>query len=96
MSTSLATRSRPDGWPARHQRWSGLVFLHWRLEPAAVRPLVPADLQLDLFDGAAWVGATHLLAISVPCRSMAGSASRVLSASLAPNSPGNYCLQFVH
>jgi uncharacterized protein len=31
------------------------VFLHWGLAPNAVRPLLPATLDLDLFEGAAWV-----------------------------------------
>jgi uncharacterized protein YqjF (DUF2071 family) len=38
-----------------HQRWSRLVFLHWRLAPEVIRSFVPATLQLDLFEGAAWV-----------------------------------------
>jgi len=31
------------------------VFLHWRLAPDVVRTFVPAALNLDLFEGAAWV-----------------------------------------
>jgi uncharacterized protein YqjF (DUF2071 family) len=38
------------------QNWRELLFLHWRLPPEAVRPLVPSELELDLFDGAAYVG----------------------------------------
>jgi uncharacterized protein YqjF (DUF2071 family) len=37
-------------------RWHDLLFLHWPVPPAAVRPLVPSDLALDLHDGHAWVG----------------------------------------
>ena len=40
------------------QRWHDLVFLHWRLPPAVLRPLVPADLELDTYDGSAWLGVT--------------------------------------
>lgn len=36
--------------------WLDLLFAHWRVDPSAVRPLVPAGLDLDLRDGAAWVG----------------------------------------
>jgi uncharacterized protein YqjF (DUF2071 family) len=36
--------------------WRSLLFLHWPLPPEAVRPLVPSELALDTFDGAAWVG----------------------------------------
>jgi uncharacterized protein len=31
------------------------VFLHWRLAPDVIRAFVPATLDLDLFEGAAWV-----------------------------------------
>lgn len=37
------------------QSWVDVSFLHWRYEPAVVRPLVPRGLELDLFDGAAWI-----------------------------------------
>jgi uncharacterized protein YqjF (DUF2071 family) len=38
------------------QSWHDVTFLHWRYDPAVVRPLVPRALDLDLYDGAAWVG----------------------------------------
>jgi len=40
---------------AGFQRWRELLFLHWAMPPGALRPLVPAALELDLFEGAAWV-----------------------------------------
>jgi uncharacterized protein YqjF (DUF2071 family) len=36
--------------------WRQLTFLHWRVDAAALRPLVPAPLEIDAFDGSAWVG----------------------------------------
>jgi uncharacterized protein YqjF (DUF2071 family) len=42
--------------PAMRQAWRDLTFLHWRFPPEAVRPLVPPQLELDLWEGAAWVG----------------------------------------
>jgi uncharacterized protein len=63
-----ATASRPEAQPitpwapqevqrvAMTQTWRRLTFLHWRYEPAEVRRLLPAGLELDTFDGAAWVG----------------------------------------
>ena len=42
--------------PSMVQRWEDLSFIHWAFEPAEVRQLVPADLEIDTFDGAAWVG----------------------------------------
>jgi uncharacterized protein YqjF (DUF2071 family) len=38
------------------QRWSHLVFLHWRLRPEEVAPLLPPGLRPDVFDGSSWVG----------------------------------------
>lgn len=35
--------------------WADLLFLHWPVEPAAIRKLVPAPLDIDLFDNQAWV-----------------------------------------
>jgi Uncharacterized conserved protein len=38
------------------QRWSDLVFLHWRVEPDRVAPLLPRGVRPDEFDGSTWVG----------------------------------------
>jgi uncharacterized protein YqjF (DUF2071 family) len=38
------------------QIWHDLLFAHWPLAPARIRPLVPAQLTLDLFDGQCWIG----------------------------------------
>jgi uncharacterized protein YqjF (DUF2071 family) len=51
---------RPWPLPARpwvmYQRWHDLLFAHWALPPDQVRPLVPRELELDTFDGKAWIG----------------------------------------
>ncbi len=39
-----------------HQTWRDLLFLHWEVPPAALRPLVPPALELDLYEGRAYVG----------------------------------------
>jgi uncharacterized protein YqjF (DUF2071 family) len=33
-----------------------LAFLHWRVDASALRPLVPEGLELEEFDGSAWLG----------------------------------------
>jgi hypothetical protein len=38
------------------QTWRGLTFLHWPYEPSQFRRLLPSGLELDTWDGAAWVG----------------------------------------
>jgi uncharacterized protein YqjF (DUF2071 family) len=40
------------------QRWECLTFLHWRYDPEELRPLLPAGLELDLFDRSGWIGIT--------------------------------------
>ena len=42
--------------PVLRQSWLELTFLHWHFDPAAVRPLVPSELELDLWEGRAYVG----------------------------------------
>jgi uncharacterized protein YqjF (DUF2071 family) len=46
----------PDAPWVMHQAWCDFLFLHWRVDPAALRALVPEPLQLDLRDGEAWLG----------------------------------------
>lgn len=46
----------PDETWTSAQTWVDLAFLHWRVEADALRPLVPPDLELQTFDGAAYLG----------------------------------------
>ncbi len=39
-----------------HQRWEDVTFLHWRVDPATVAPLLPPATTPDVFDGSTWVG----------------------------------------
>jgi uncharacterized protein YqjF (DUF2071 family) len=45
-----------DGRAIIEQRWSTALFLHWRIEPAAIADRLPPGTYPDLFDGSAWVG----------------------------------------
>lgn len=38
------------------QRWEDVTFLHWRVSPRLVAPLLPPSLRVDTLEGAAWVG----------------------------------------
>jgi len=38
------------------QTWHDLLFAHWPIRQDVLRPLVPAEVELDVFDGACWVG----------------------------------------
>jgi uncharacterized protein YqjF (DUF2071 family) len=37
-------------------RWHALAFLHWPLPADALRPHLPPPLELEAFDGSAWLG----------------------------------------
>lgn len=39
-----------------HQTWGKLLFMHWRIEEKLLRPLIPEGLEIDTFDGTAWIG----------------------------------------
>jgi hypothetical protein len=41
--------------PIMRQRWERLTFLHWPFEPADVQRLLPMGLDVETYDGAAWV-----------------------------------------
>lgn len=45
----------PGGPWVLYQSWRNLLFAHWRVVPAELRPLVPPELEIDLHDGDAWV-----------------------------------------
>src|SRR5687767_621891 len=50
---TLSTDGRP--WIMR-MRWRDLLFAHWAIEVEAVRRLVPSGLEIDTFDGRAYLG----------------------------------------
>lgn len=58
MTLEPISRTAPalPGRPIASQHWSDLTFLHWRVEPDRVAPLLPAGVRPDIFDGTTWVG----------------------------------------
>jgi uncharacterized protein YqjF (DUF2071 family) len=58
MADRLAMRERPPGPPVMYQSWGTLLFLHWQIPVAALRPMIPAHLSIDTFDGSAWISVT--------------------------------------
>jgi len=36
-------------------RWHDLLFMHWPVAPAVLRPFIPPAIELQTFDGAAWL-----------------------------------------
>ena len=60
LSHRLAARTRPEGWPLMYQSWGNLLFMHWRVPFEELRPHIPEPLEIDTFDGSAWVAITPL------------------------------------
>jgi len=38
------------------QTWGKLLFMHWPIDAALLRPLIPPQLEIDTFEGSAWIG----------------------------------------
>jgi len=47
---------RPEGRPRGYQQWRSLLFMHWPVSQAALREIVPSELELDLYEGEAYLG----------------------------------------
>ena len=45
--------TRPWSW---RQSWRDLLFAHWPIDAARLRPLVPESLEIQEFDGTSWIG----------------------------------------
>jgi uncharacterized protein len=61
MSSLLdSTAHRP--WPLPSgpwimaQSWHDLLFAHWEIDAAELRPYIPANLRIDTYEGKAWLG----------------------------------------
>jgi uncharacterized protein len=61
-ATEGSTAHRPWPMPTRpwvmFQSWRSLLFAHWPVPVEALRSLVPRQLEIETFDGSAWVGLT--------------------------------------
>jgi uncharacterized protein YqjF (DUF2071 family) len=45
----------PAGPWVMAQSWHDLLFAHWPVDAAVLRPLLPPQLQIDTFEGQAWI-----------------------------------------
>lgn len=72
----------PPGRWRMAQRWSDLLFAHWPIPVDEMAPLLPAGLEVDTFDGYAWVGVVpfwmdqvRTRAVGESCITVPGTAS---------------------
>jgi uncharacterized protein YqjF (DUF2071 family) len=69
-----ATAHRP--WPlsagpwVAYQSWQRLLFAHWPVPAAALRPLVPAPLEVEEAEGSGWVGVVPFLIAEARARGL--------------------------
>ena len=60
----------PKGSWVMRQTWDRLLFAHWPVPFDALRSLVPAALELDRYDGEAWLGVVPFLMSGVRPRAL--------------------------
>lgn len=53
---SHTSAGKSDPRTAGYQRWSKLTFLHWKVDASTLQCLLPDCLQVQQFDGSAWLG----------------------------------------
>ncbi|MEO1064170.1 MAG: DUF2071 domain-containing protein [Actinomycetota bacterium] len=68
MEPITATTPRPVRRPVMLQRWDSLAYVHWPVDADEVAALLPDGLEVDTFDGSAWVGLVpfHMQGIRPP------------------------------
>jgi len=53
------TKHRPFSYPDQpwkfYQEWNNAIFLHWKVNPELIIPLIPKGLGLDTINGKTWV-----------------------------------------
>lgn len=57
--------SRSVGLHIMHQTRGQRLFLHWPVEAPALRGFLPSEVELDTFDGQAWIGIVPISLTSV-------------------------------
>jgi len=74
MSKAFLNETAHRPWPMPSSpwimgmQWRDLLFAHWPLPVAALRDLIPRDLEIDTFEGEAWVGVVPLTMANVHAR----------------------------
>jgi uncharacterized protein YqjF (DUF2071 family) len=56
IRTSHKPRPLPPGRWLMRQRWNDLLFAHWPVPASSLVPLLPEGLEVDCFQGSAWLG----------------------------------------
>jgi uncharacterized protein len=70
----------PTGRWRMAQRWNDLLFAHWPIAVSAMERLLPGGLEVDAFDGYAWVGVVPFWMDQVRTRAVGESCITIPSA----------------
>jgi uncharacterized protein YqjF (DUF2071 family) len=62
----------PDRPWASYQSWDQVTLCHWPIDPAVLRPKVPAELEIDTFDGQAFLGLIPMFMGEIRLRDVGG------------------------
>lgn len=54
------------------QRWHDLLFAHWRIDPDDIQALLPPSLEVETFDGSAWLAVVPFAMTAVRARRLPG------------------------
>ena len=89
LRTSHRPRPLPSGRWAMTQRWNDLLFAHWPIPVAQMAALLPDWLEVDTFQGSAWLGIVpfwldRIKIRGVPSDSWSAQLPRPESAHLCP------------
>jgi len=62
----------PNRTWASYQSWDNLLTCHWPIDPAVLRPKVPAELEIDTYDGQAWIALIPMFMGTIRLRDLGG------------------------
>ena len=62
----------PDRSWASYQSWDNLLTCHWPVDVAVLRPKVPAELEIDTYDGQAWIALIPMFMGTIRLRDLGG------------------------
>lgn len=66
----LSPTVRPTGPAMMYQCWNTLLFLHWEVQAEPLAALLPPGLELDTFEGKAYVGLVPFTMVGVRPRGL--------------------------
>ncbi len=94
-------RPSPPGHWVLTERWNDLLFAHWPVPASSLAALIPEGLQVDSFQGSAWLGImpfwmdrvrVHGLPPILGARSFPDLSLRTYVLEKRTGAPGVYCL----